>query len=106
MSVPSLFLKKILKKFEFIFVYNILEIIKLIKLFKNMNNLWNKDIEKKFFTESRTFVSPEQLFYITESDKYFAYWPKNYKGKKSTLQSRNSLIGKFTEKFLSLIKKD
>lgn len=64
-----------------------------------MNNLWNQDIERKFFTESRTFASPEQLFYITENDKYFAYWPKNYKGKKSTLQSRNSLIGKFTEKW-------
>ena len=27
-----------------------------------------------------------------------AYWPKWYKGKKTTLQSRNALIGDFTEK--------
>jgi site-specific DNA-methyltransferase (adenine-specific) len=31
--------------------------------------------------------------------KYLAYWPKGYDGAKSTLQSRNALIGNFTEKW-------
>ena len=29
-----------------------------------------------------------------------AYWPKGYRGQKSTLQSRNSLIGNFTEEWV------
>jgi len=64
-----------------------------------MMTLWNKDVEKKFFVESSKFASPEQLFYVTDEGNYLAYWPKGYKGKKSTLQSRNSLIGNFTEKW-------
>lgn len=64
-----------------------------------MENLWNKDVEKEFFKDSFEFATPEQLFYVTDSDKYVAYWPKGYPGKKSTLQSRNSLIGNFTEKW-------
>ena len=36
---------------------------------------------------------------FTDNNRYLAYWPKGYRGKKSTLQSRNSLIGKFTEKW-------
>jgi hypothetical protein len=64
-----------------------------------MNNLWTKDVEKKFFLESLDFATIEQLFYVTESNKYLAYWPKGYAGKKSTFQSRNSLIGSFTEKW-------
>jgi hypothetical protein len=39
------------------------------------------------------------LFYVTDKNRYLAYWPKGYEGKKSTLQSRNSLIGRFTEKW-------
>ncbi len=61
--------------------------------------LWNKDIESKFFTESVKFATPEQLFYVTNNNRYLAYWPKGYDGKKSTLQSRNALIGNFTEKW-------
>jgi hypothetical protein len=61
--------------------------------------LWNKDIERRFFIESMKFATPEQLFYVTGNNKYLAYWPKGYEGKKSTLQSRNSLIGNFTEKW-------
>ena len=61
--------------------------------------LWNKNVEKRFFTKSLEYATPEQLFYITNENKYLAYWPKNYLGKKSTLQSRNSLIGNFTEKW-------
>lgn len=62
-----------------------------------MIKLWCKDIEKSFFNKSFKFAAPEQLFYVTDDNKYLAYWPKGYRGKKSTLQSRNSLIGKFTE---------
>jgi hypothetical protein len=61
--------------------------------------LWNKDIESNFFTESVKFATPEQLFYVTNKNRYLAYWPKGYDGKKSTLQSRNALIGSFTEKW-------
>ncbi len=61
--------------------------------------LWNKEVEKRFFSESFKFASPEQLFYVTDDNRYVAYWPKEYRSKKSTLQSRNSLIGNFTEKW-------
>lgn len=61
--------------------------------------LWNKEVEKNFFTESVKFATPEQLFYVTDKNRYLAYWPKGYDGKKGTLQSRNALIGNFTEKW-------
>lgn len=64
-----------------------------------MKQMWTKQKEIEFFTESRKFATPEQLFYVSNDKKYFAYWPKTYKGKKTTLQSRNSLIGSFTEKY-------
>jgi len=64
-----------------------------------MPTLWNKDQEKDFFIKSLEFATPEQLFYITKNKKYLAYWPKNYEGVKTTLQSRNSLIGSYTEKW-------
>ncbi|MDP2168596.1 MAG: hypothetical protein Q8J64_09740 [Thermodesulfovibrionales bacterium] len=64
-----------------------------------MEKLWNKQVEQKFLEESTRFATPEQLFYVTDSGKYLAYWPKGYDGKKSTLQSRNALIGSFTEKW-------
>ena len=64
-----------------------------------MKQLWTKEKEIEFFTESRKFATPEQLFYVSDDKRYFAYWPKSYKGIKTTLQSRNSLIGKFTEKY-------
>lgn len=63
--------------------------------------LWNKSQEKLFFINSKSFASPEQLFYRTDDGRYLAYWPKRYKGRKSTLQARNSLIGNFTEKWVS-----
>ncbi len=43
--------------------------------------------------------SAEQLFYIGDDNRYYAYWPKTYSGKKSTLQSRNALIGNYTEQY-------
>lgn len=66
-----------------------------------MKKLWNESREKEFFLESMNFATPEQLFYITDNKKYLAYWPKGYKSKKSTMQSRNSLIGRFTEKWVT-----
>lgn len=64
-----------------------------------MEKLWNKEVEQRFFNEAQKFATPEQLFYVSDAGKYLAYWPKNYDGKKSTLQSRNALIGNFTEKW-------
>ncbi len=64
-----------------------------------MPDLWTKKKEIDFFNDSRKFAAPEQLFYLGDDSRYYAYWPKSYKGKKSTLQSRNALIGNFTEKF-------
>ncbi|GJQ23599.1 MAG: hypothetical protein HBSAPP01_13890 [Candidatus Brocadia sapporoensis] len=48
----------------------------------------NKEVEKKLFTESVKFATPEQLFYVTNENRYFAYWPKGLDGEKSTFQSR------------------
>ncbi len=61
--------------------------------------LWNTEIEKQFFIEAlKNFASPEQLFYNLR-DGYFAYVPKGKDTEGQTLQSRNSLIGQFTEKW-------
>ncbi|OEC97576.1 hypothetical protein A9505_05275 [Methanobrevibacter sp. A27] len=62
--------------------------------------LWSKNQEKIFFINSRKVAFPSQLFYKTDDGRYLAYWPKDYRGRKSTLQSRNSLIGKFTEEWV------
>jgi hypothetical protein len=64
-----------------------------------MFTLWNKNQEKDFFIKSLEFATPGQLFYVTKDKRYLAYWPKNYAGTKTTLQSRNSLIGSYTEKW-------
>ncbi len=66
-----------------------------------MSTLWNKNNEKDFFIKSLEFAAPEQLFYLTQDKKYLAYWPINYDGKKTTLQSRNSLIGTYTERWVT-----
>ena len=63
--------------------------------------LWNKNQEKLFFEKSRNFASHTQLFYRTDDGRYVTYWPKGYSGPKSTLQARNSLIGNYTEKWVS-----
>lgn len=61
--------------------------------------LWNTKTEISFFEEAlKNFASPEQLFYNFE-DGYFAYVPKGHDAEGQTLQSRNSLIGSFTEKW-------
>lgn len=64
-----------------------------------MPKLWNKKTEIEFFKKSMSFATPEQLFYVSDENRYLAYWPKEYKGKKTTLQSRNALIGEFTERW-------
>ncbi len=64
-----------------------------------MPKLWDKKTEIEFFEKSMSFATPEQLFYISDENRYLAYWPKKYKGKKNTLQSRNALIGDFTERW-------
>ncbi|MCK9217896.1 MAG: hypothetical protein M0P77_08285 [Firmicutes bacterium] len=64
-----------------------------------IDKLWNNKVEVHFFEEAlRNFASPEQLFYSL-NDGFFAYVPKNIDGEGKTLQSRNSLIGQFTEKW-------
>ncbi len=62
-------------------------------------NFWNKETEIKFFEEAlKNFASPEQLFYNL-TDGYYAYAPKGKTTEGQTLQSRNSLIGQYTEKW-------
>ena len=62
-------------------------------------NFWDVETEKKFFTEAmKNFASPERLFYNL-SNGYFAYVPKGKGAEGQTLQSRNSLIGQYTEKW-------
>lgn len=62
--------------------------------------LWSKYQEKLFFDKSKNFATHQQLFYRTDDGRYVTYWPKGYNGTKSTLQSRNTLIGNFTEKWV------
>ncbi len=64
-----------------------------------MPDLWTKEKEIEFFNGSKKFATLEQLFYLGQDSRYYVYWPKSYKDKKSTLQSRNALIGNFTEKY-------
>lgn len=62
-------------------------------------DFWDIKTEKKFFVEAmKNFASPEQLFYKL-NDGYFAYVPKSKSAEGQTLQSRNSLIGQYTEKW-------
>ncbi|MEW5798397.1 MAG: hypothetical protein AB1728_05270 [Bacteroidota bacterium] len=62
-------------------------------------NLWDNETEILFFNEALAhFSEPEQLFYNLE-DGYFAYVPKGSDAEGQTLQSRNTLIGQFTEKW-------
>jgi len=63
------------------------------------NELWTKNKEIDFFTKSLEVAPPEKLFYTANDGRRYAYWPKKYKGVKKTLQSRNSFIGAFTEKW-------
>jgi hypothetical protein len=66
-----------------------------------LTDLWSKNTEVEFFQNSLDsgLATPEQLFYVTNDGKYLAYWPRNYRGSRTTLQSRNAQIGDFTEKW-------
>lgn len=62
-------------------------------------NLWGTDTEKSFFIESlKHFATPQQLFYKL-GNEFFAYIPNNVSSGNQTLQSRNTLIGKYTERW-------
>jgi hypothetical protein len=61
--------------------------------------LSNNETEIQFFSEAlKNFASPEQLFYNLKGG-YYAYVPKGVDAEGQTLQSRNALIGQFTEKW-------
>ena len=60
---------------------------------------WSENTERTFFLESlKSFLTPEKLFYSIEN-KFYAYSPKSKSTKGLVLQSRNSLIGQYTEKW-------
>lgn len=63
-----------------------------------VNSLWDSDIEIRFFKEALKNTSIEKLFYRI-GEKYYAYIPKDTHNNGQTLQSRNALIGDFTEKW-------
>lgn len=76
---------------------------------KIYETLWSKDVEKGFLKRYLKKYGPDSLFYkVKENDKirYYTYYPssiaKNLK-KKDTIQSRNALIGEFTEKFVKYL---
>ena len=60
--------------------------------------MWDIKAEEDFFINAlnNKFASPETLFYKIGKD-FFAYIPKGKSSNGNTLQSRNSLIGKYTE---------
>jgi hypothetical protein len=61
--------------------------------------LWNTKDEIDFFIKSLNgFASVEDLFYRVNS-RYYAYAPKGIDIKSATIQARNTLIGKYTEKW-------
>ncbi|MRJ02146.1 MAG: hypothetical protein GXO19_05110 [Epsilonproteobacteria bacterium] len=64
-----------------------------------VRELWGKERERQFLLEALKHTSPDRLFYL-EGGKYRTYWSRNYRGPKGTLQSRNSLIGEFTERWV------
>ncbi|MGE3062979.1 MAG: hypothetical protein AB7T10_05030 [bacterium] len=61
--------------------------------------MWTNKNEIDFFKQAlKNFSSPEQLFYRLNSG-YYAYIPKGEGSENQVLQSRNSLIGSYTEKW-------
>jgi len=65
-----------------------------------LGKLWSEKKELQFFKRAlKVGVPVEKLFYLTDDGKYYAYYPKGYKGKKTTLQSRNAYVGDYTEKW-------
>lgn len=65
-----------------------------------MLSLWSKIQEEKFFLDAlKSRIPLENLFYKTSDGRLLAYWEKKDKGKKDTIQGRNSHIGRFTEEW-------
>jgi len=60
--------------------------------------LWSTDAEKMFFTSYLETVLPDKLSFINWI-MYYAYIPKVLSSRNQTLQSRNALIGFYTEKW-------
>lgn len=60
--------------------------------------MWSFQDEINFFKNALDgdFANKEDLFYQIDN-KYFSYIPREIRGKIPTLQSRNSLIGRYTE---------
>jgi hypothetical protein len=66
-------------------------------------NLWDINTEKQFFIEALGhFATAEKLFYSLKSGN-FAYVPKDCNSEGQTLQSRNALIGSFTETWAKIL---
>jgi len=59
---------------------------------------WNEKSEIDFFKKSLELTSAENIFYKI-NNKFLAYIPKNIEHSQ-TLQSRNALIGAYTEKWV------
>lgn len=64
--------------------------------------LWNKEIEKIFFDKALELTDYRKFFYKVNNE-YLAYYPKQYTGRKTTLQARNAYIGDYSEKFVTEI---
>lgn len=62
-------------------------------------HLWGKEQEEEFFRQYLSSKEREKLFYVSKEGRFYAYWPKSYKGKKTTLQSRNGWIGTYCEQW-------
>lgn len=64
-----------------------------------VSNLWNIDTEKKFFVSAmENFLTVQQLFYAINNE-FYAYIPRSSPAQNQVLQSRNSAIGFYTEKW-------
>lgn len=62
-------------------------------------NLWNINTEIDFFEKALKTTHPKKLFYQL-GDSYYAFIPKGKADREmQTLQSRNSLIGEYAEKW-------
>lgn len=64
-----------------------------------MGSLWSDEVEVNFFRQCLSnFSTPNKIFYTVEGE-YYSYIPKASRNTGQVLQSRNSLIGSFTEKW-------
>ena len=62
--------------------------------------LWSKNQERTFFSKSKNFASPHQLFYKTGDGRYVAYLPRNCSDSKSNLKTRDILFSRYSEKWV------